>query len=933
MPFPATQHTLPNGLTVYLSPNPAEPRIYTEVAVRAGSKHDPDRSTGLAHYLEHMLFKGTHRLGSSDWAAEEPLLQRIAEAYEAHRATDDAPERRRLYAQIDALSQEAAAYALPGEYDRVIAQLGARDTNAYTWVDQTVFLNDIPANELARWMHLEAERFSRLVLRLFHTELETVFEEFNITQDSDVRKVMRTANEALFSPHPYGTHTTIGKGEHLKAPSHFDIYDFFQRHYVPGNMCVTLAGDFDAAEALELARDTFGRWAPREVPAYAKTEPAAPAASERTVYGEEAESVLLHWRVPGATARGSLVAELAAGMLYNQQAGLFDLELNKRQRVLKGTVGLTPMAEFGVVRATLRPRPGQTLAEARALGLAQVGRLAAGDFPTWLREAVLVDHELTDARTAESNQGRAHLLTTAFLHRRALDGALHRTAALRTIDDAELTAFAKTHLDPAACVTVYKRQGPDPDVLKVDKPDITPVPLHTSAVSGFAERLLNMPTEAIEAEFADLDALVTRLPLDGARELHHLPNDTTALCEVLYVYDFGTRDDRWAKTATDYLPYLGTAARPASELEIALYRLGLQWQVSATANRLYVGVSGLDRNLAAGLDLLDELLAGAQPNAEAYANLIDDIAQSRRNERADKQLVLRKGLNYYGRYGEHSPVLAEPSAAELAATTPDTLVAWIRRLPRLPHQVFYYGPRGADDVRAMLQRRTSPEVDTAVPNAPPLRVIVPASDRVLALHFPQVQVEILALRHVAAGFAERHWVLGEWFNQYYGLGLSSVVFQELRESRALAYSTYAYAESPALASGDHVLQAFIGTQPDKLAVALGAMRDLLRDWRFDAGAAERVRAGVLQQMRSGRDRRQARYWLWRQARDRGLTGNPRQRMYEGLLAATPADLRAFYDELNRAPTTYLVLGDETKVDAGVLAAIGPVEWLRMEEVL
>ncbi len=347
--FPATQHTLPNGLTLYFSRNPAEPRIYTQVCVRAGSKHDPDQSTGLAHYLEHMLFKGTDKIGSSDWAAEEPLLQQIAETYEAHRRTTNAAERRTLYAQIDQLSQQAAAFALPGEYDRVIAQLGARDTNAYTWVDQTVFLNDIPANELGRWMQLETERFSRLVLRLFHTELETVFEEFNITQDSDARKAMRAANEALFPAHPYGTHTTIGRGDHLKAPSHFDIYDFFDSHYVPANMCVILAGDFDEAEAFEMALKTFGTWQPRPVPSYEAAPLRQAVASTTEVFGEEAESVQLNWRLPAADSREALVAALAVGMLYNRQAGLFDLELVQRQRVLTASAGIVPMAEYGVL--------------------------------------------------------------------------------------------------------------------------------------------------------------------------------------------------------------------------------------------------------------------------------------------------------------------------------------------------------------------------------------------------------------------------------------------------------------------------------------------------------------------------------------------------------------------------------------------------------
>jgi len=295
---------------VYLSPNPAEPRIYTEIAVRAGSKHDPDRSTGLAHYLEHMLFKGTDQIGSSDWEAEEPLLQEIAKTYEDHRNTSDPEERKQLYAKIDQLSQEAAKYALPGEYDRLIAQMGASHTNAYTWVDQTVFLNDIPSGELGRWMTLESERFSRLVLRLFHTELETVFEEFNISQDKDIRKVMRTANEALYSPHPYGTHTTIGKGEHLKAPSHYDIYDFFAKHYVPGNMTMVLAGDCDPKEALEWARQTCGHWESKPIPNYEAPALDPVVAETREVFGKEAASAYLHWRIPGAGTHESIVCLL-----------------------------------------------------------------------------------------------------------------------------------------------------------------------------------------------------------------------------------------------------------------------------------------------------------------------------------------------------------------------------------------------------------------------------------------------------------------------------------------------------------------------------------------------------------------------------------------------------------------------------------------------
>lgn len=931
--FAAEQHVLPNGFTVYLSPNPAEPRIYTEIAVRAGSKHDPDRSTGLAHYLEHMLFKGTDQIGSSNWEAEEPLLQEIAKTYEAHRNTTDPEARNNLYAKIDQLSQEAAKYALPGEYDRLIAQMGARHTNAYTWVDQTVFLNDIPSGELGRWMKLESERFSKLVLRLFHTELETVFEEFNISQDKDIRKVMRTANEALYSPHPYGTHTTIGKGEHLKAPSHYDIYDFFAKHYVPGNMTMVLAGDFDPAEALEWARKTFGQWESKAIPEYKAPTPQEVKKESLEVFGQEAESAYMHWRIPGAGTPESIVAQLASGMLYNRQAGIFDEALLQTQKVLSASAGVTPMAEYGTFRCTVKPAPGQSLENAVALVQTQIARLASGDYPDWLRDAVLVDHEVTMNRSAESNQGRAGILTTAFLHRLELEDVLHRVHKLKQVSTEEVQAFAKTYLDPTACITVYKRQGDDPTVMKVDKPDITPIPLQTDHFSGFAERLLKTEPKQIEARFANLNEEIHQEKLSDGVVLHHLDNEENDLFELLYVFDFGTRSDRWISFATKYLNYLGTSRRTNAQVQVDFYRLGLQWQVQASAHRVYLGVNGLDKHLPEALELLDELIRDCQPDEDRWTTLVENTAQNRQNQRTDKQMVLRRAMNQYGRFGDKAPLANNPTLSELKAKDASDLVTSLHALAEMERAVFYYGPTDAAKVKALVQDKTYlPTISRKPTRAQPLPVIVPKADEVKVVDFPGVQVEILALRHVAPGFDAEAWIMAEWFNQYYGLGLSSVVFQELRESRALAYSTYAYSETPDRKDGNQFLQAFIGTQPDKLQTALDAMTSLLRDWKWDAAAAERVRSGMLQQMRTERDLRQSRYWLWRQGLDRGITSNQREWLYKQLEKATPADLEVYFKRLNNAPTTFLVLGNKEHLNMETLASFGEVEELTLDTV-
>ena len=259
-PYNVLQYQLDNGMKVYLSVNKDEPRIFTNFAVRTGSKNDPNDATGLAHYLEHMLFKGTSKIASLDWEKEKMLLQQISDLYEEHRQTTDAEVRKAIYHQIDSLSGEASKYVATNEYDQLIGELGGKSTNAYTSLEKTVYVNDIPSNELDKWMTIEAERFKELTLRLFHTELEAVYEEFNRAQDNDGRQVYYEMLATLFPKHTYGTQTTLGTGEDLKNPSMVKIHEYFDKYYVPNNMAIILVGDLDPDKTINLIEKHFGSW-------------------------------------------------------------------------------------------------------------------------------------------------------------------------------------------------------------------------------------------------------------------------------------------------------------------------------------------------------------------------------------------------------------------------------------------------------------------------------------------------------------------------------------------------------------------------------------------------------------------------------------------------------------------------------------------------
>ena len=310
--------------------------MQTYIAVRAGSKNDPADATGLAHYLEHMLFKGTDKYGSLDFEKEKVLIDQIEALYEEYRTIDmdDEENRNRVYAQIDSVSGEAAKFAIANEYDKMVSGIGAKGTNAYTSAESTVYVNDIPSNQLEKWLSIESERFRNPVFRLFHTELEAVYEEKNRGLDNDGRKMFEAMLSGLFQKHTYGTQTTIGTVEHLKNPSLTEIRKYFNKYYVPNNMAICLSGDFDPDQVIVWINEKFGSFERKDDPEFTPgVEEPITSPIIKEVYGPDVERVYLAFRFPGIEERETQVMRLIDMVLSNSQAGLVDLNLNQQQKV------------------------------------------------------------------------------------------------------------------------------------------------------------------------------------------------------------------------------------------------------------------------------------------------------------------------------------------------------------------------------------------------------------------------------------------------------------------------------------------------------------------------------------------------------------------------------------------------------------------------
>ncbi|HND88145.1 MAG TPA: insulinase family protein [Saprospiraceae bacterium] len=938
-PIAVQMHTLPNGLRLFLSVNSEEPRVYTEIAVRVGSKHDPADTTGLAHYFEHMMFKGTDRLGSLDWEREKALLDQIEQTFEAHRAEPDAQKKKALYAEIDRLSFEAAKYAAANEYDKLVSAMGAKGTNAYTWVEQTVYVNDIPTNELERWFQLEGERFRRPVLRLFHTELETVFEEYNISQDKDFRKVMKAMQEVLTPTHPYGTQTTLGRGEDLKNPSQTNIYNFFDRYYVPNNMAIVLCGDFDPVQAVRLAERHFGHFQPKPLPPF-EVEPQPPLTqrTQRDVYGNEAPWVELAWRFPGARSEEAQLLPLIANVLHNYQAGLFDLNLMQRQQVLEAYAYPRVYEDYSSLVLHAKPREGQTHAEVEQLLMQQIEALRHGDFEDWLPQAVLKDLKLSEIKSFEQNKGRAAALTAAFVLGLDWSEMTARWQRLAQVSKADVVAFARQHLSPHSYAVVNKHSGEDPAVMKVEKPPITPIEVNRTAISGYAEDFLQVSTPDIEPQFIDFQKTIRRTTVAKGLPLYAVPDPRSKLFRLHYTFEFGKAADPRLSILGGYLEYLATSQHTLAEVKQAFFRLGVHFSASCQDNNFYFTLSGLDESFEEGVALAHHLLADAQPNPEALQNMVADILLRRENNKKNKQTILQKAMYQYGLYGPHSPYRDKLSQEQLQALRPEEMTDLLHQMPLYRHEAFYYGPRSPRAVAGILKKH-HPAASSDQPLLRPLRnkryrERGVRKDKVYFVHFPTVQVELLLLSKGTERFSLEEYKFADWYNQYFGYGLSSIVFQEIRESKALAYSAYTSALSPGRKDKPHYLQAYVGTQPDKLREAVEAFQHILEDMPVSDSQIENARQSVLKQIAAGRIPSNTLYWTWRNNRYRGYPKRDlRADIYAHMEQAQTEDLLRYQREhIKGRRYTWLVLGDRQNIDFQYLRRIGRVEELTLEEV-
>ncbi|MDT9546008.1 MAG: insulinase family protein [Chlorobium phaeovibrioides] len=926
-------YTLKNGLTVYLSPDTDEPRIYTSIAVRAGSKNDPAETTGLAHYLEHMLFKGTDRVGSLDYAREHAEIEKIINLYEEYRSTDDPEQRAAIYRDIDSISNAAAQFAVPNEYDKILNSIGAQGTNAYTWVEQTVYLNDIPSNKLEQWLTIEAERFRNPVMRLFHTELETVYEEKNMTMDSDSRKIWDSLFAGLFKKHTYGTQTTIGKAEHLKNPSIRNVMNYYRSYYVPNNMALCMAGDFNPDTAIRMIDEKFSVLEPKEIPPF--TPPAEEPISSPTVVrvkGPESEEVVIGFRFEGADSHDADCLTLIDKVLFNHTAGLIDLNLNQQQRVLDAGSMLVLMKDYSAHILSAKPREGQSLEDVSALLQEQLELLKEGKFPDWLLEAAVNDLKIEQLKLYEHNRGRVEAYVDSFIWGMDWEHYIGQIERLRSITKEQLTDFAKKHYG-SNFTAVYKEHGKEKSEGGIVKPPITPLKVNRDTLSAFAGELLAMPSKDTAPRFLDYRKDIAFHSINPATPLHYLQNSENDLYSLYYVFDTGKNQSKKIELALDYLSYLGSSQLSPEEFSRELYKIGATFSAFTSENFVYLKLSGLHERFPEALQLLETLLSDAKADNEALAKLKAGILKERADDKLSKRKILFEAMTSYGKYGPSSPFTNVLEDSELKAVSPEELIDEVKNLMQYRHRVLYYGPATATELSANLKRvRHYPQNPLNPPAADPFIELEQDGNTIYLVDYDMTQAEVIMLTRDDIYNPEQVPLIA-LFNEYYGGGMSSVVFQELREAKALAYSVLSVYRTPKQKDKHNYIFSYIGTQADKLPEALEGISELMDRLPESPELFLSAKNGILQKIATERLTRSEVLFNYEEAKRLGIDHDIRQDVFKGARTMTLDDVKAFHkSHFRNRNFVMLVLGKKEQLDLETLQKYGPIKELSLETI-
>ncbi|MFH1319453.1 MAG: insulinase family protein [Bacteroidota bacterium] len=924
-PINVKQYTLKNGLTVMLSENHDVPQVFGMVVVKAGGKNDPADATGLAHYLEHMLFKGTTTMGTINYEKEKPYLDKINDLYEELGKTSDEKERKKIQEKINDQSLLAGEYAIANEIDKLLSVIGGTGVNAFTTEEYTGYMNRFPSNQIDKWLEIYSHRFEKPVFRLFQSELETVYEEKNMEMDNTFFQLFETFLKNFYKKHPYGQQSIIGKTEHLKNPPLKKMYSYFNTYYVANNMALFLSGDFNSEEIIKLIEEKFGDWRTGKIPEYPKfIEKSFNARELVEVKMTPIKMGFIGFRVPGNGHDDNVILEVCNNILSNEEAcGMLD-KLVIDNKIMFASLFPFNLNDYGSTILLFAPKLiGQSLDKAEELILSRIKMVQNGEFDNRFFEAVKRNLIAKIAYKWESNGERVYEMADCFTQNRSWGEYVSLENKLKKVTKEDVIRVAKQYYgDNYICMT-SKMGFPKKD--KLTKPGFKPVIPKNEVKSEFYEKFQNIPSSKPNPKYVDFQNDINTLKLNEHVTLNLTNNPFNNIYSMEIEYGIGNYDLPKLLYVPSYLEMIGTNKYTANELIEEFYKLGSTYSFEVDEESFSIYLEGIEDKLPEVLKLISDFTINAKADEEKIKKLLQDIKAGNKVSRREPDFIA-DALQEYALYGKNSSFLRELTKKELKKLTGQELVENFNNAQNYEITINYIGKKATTDVKNILidnfqfnqdlKPKTKPIVLDRIKKEETTVFTVKKKKTVQTQLYFHIEGKPMKLEDISQIDA---------FNEYFGANMSSLVFQEIREFRSLAYSAGAYYRLAMLQGKNNYFTGYIGCQGDKTMDALDAMITLIRNMPQKKERMESIKTAMIETAQSRRPSFRSLIEYVEICKEKGYTDDPNKIKIPKYHQLTFENILTFHEnELKDKPMTITVVGNKKRFDFKELEKYGKV---------
>ena len=923
-------YELDNGLTVILNPDKNASSVYGAVGIKGGGKQDPADATGIAHYLEHMLFKGTSELGTVDYKAEKVFLDSIEILYDKLGNTVDDNSRLKIQEKINDLNVNASEFAIPNEFTRLVEGFGGTGVNAFTSNDIIAYVSQFPSHNMGKWLDINSHRFENPVFRLFQSELETVYEEKNRAMDNAFRMLFEEFFKNFFRNHPYGQQTVLGTKDHLKNPSIKKMKEYYNKYYVSNNMYLMLAGDFNVEIAKEKIETTFGKLKSGAEPEFVNV--AEDPFSGREVVTRRMTPIrfgMIGFRMPQPRHEDNIALGIIRNLFNNNsRTGLLD-RLSVENKLL-GSSAISGLggADHGAMGFMFIPKLiFQTFKGAENVVLDQIEKVKQGDFSEEYLQSIKLSIIRGHESGLENASNRLNYAMDIILNDRSWEDIINYPEKIENIDKTEIVRVANKYFKDDYLVYRSKIGFPKKD--KVEKPPFKPVkPKNSEKNSAYAQKLNNIPSGAVKMDFIDFEKDTYYEKLSDNFHFYHNNNPINSIFTMRLEYGIGNYENNSLSFAAGLGSMIGDDKYSFNELKEELQKIGATVDFFSDNDYFGLNIKGFDKYFNETVAMAGNFLKSMKVREEDKKKLKKLIQGSviERKFESRESSVKGNALRSYALWGKNSRFLTRPTVKEVKKMDTDYLLSQIKDAMKVETTIFYTGNVDASTVKNSVSENFIIYKELKKSNSPVVfdKQLKQSNTVYLFNDKKAVQSQIYILAD-GETMDEKNRHKSNVFNKYFGGSMSGLVFQEIREFKSLAYSAWGSYSRPYYLDGSGWFNGFMGTQADKTIDAIGTYISLLKDMPDKPVRTEGIKAGLLESLGSKKPNFRRMSLSIRGWNRQGFSSDPRKTEKDVYQDIEFEDISRFYKTfIQNKPLTITVVGNKEKIDMEKLSKFGEI---------